>query len=183
MKRAIFVIGFSCCGKSYLVNDKLKNMYNVSDASVCDILAVQKTLWEDWEDPSPEQILESYKVLENKMIEVLKTSDTVIVEHTLLKAMRRAQYLDRLLEEYGDEVEIICHYFPLRDFESWLKNYNQRTKMEEITESNDVALHIFQQARQVFEIPRKDEGFDVIIEEKIRTINSDVKFRKENIER
>jgi len=183
MKRAIFIIGFSCTGKSYLVNDKLKDMYNVSDAAVCDILSVQKKLWEDWEDPTTEQILQSYKVLEDKMIEELKASDIVIVEHTLLKERRREQYLDRLLEEFGDEVEIICHYFPLNDFESWIKNYNERTKMDEITESNDVALHLYQKAQQVFEIPRRDEGFDKIVEEKIRNIGNDIKFRGGVIER
>ena len=101
----------------------------------------------------------SYEAVKDEVIEQLTIHDTVVFEHTLLKAVRRAYYIDAFKAVYPDvELEVIlCH----PDLETYKRNARNR---------HGVPLHdtmlenIYDDALSVLEKPTKEEGFSTVTE-------------------
>lgn len=116
------------------------------------------------------------------MFDRLRQYDTVVVEHTLLKRVRRAYFTGKLRQRSGAEVHIVCHWFALDDFSRWFANYRQRcpatiSKVSSAISDEQFAedrkhlerwyevkdRELCEQGKAVFEPPVADEGFDELI--------------------
>ncbi len=176
------VIGFNNCGKSWYVEHELRPRLGLVAEQCLDILAVQQELWPDGVNPSTRQILRSYWVLRRRMLDRLRQYDTVVVEHTLLKRVRRAWFTGKLRQRYGADVQLVCHWFALDDFPRWFANYRHRCPAtiskvspavsdEQFAEDRKhlerwyeaKARDLFDRGAAVFEPPAADEGFDELI--------------------
>ena len=96
--RIIFVIGPACAGKSTYIKN------NFPDFKVIDLYDFQK----DYAFLGYNECVESYEKCKDALIEAIKNNEDVVMEHTLLKAIRRKVYIDAV-KELGDyEIECIC---------------------------------------------------------------------------
>ena len=94
----IFVIGPACAGKSTYIKN------NFSDFKVIDLYDFQK----DYAFLGYNECVESYEKCKDALIEAIKNNENIVMEHTLLKAIRRKVYIDAV-KELGDyEIECIC---------------------------------------------------------------------------
>lgn len=144
-KQVIFVMGMSGVGKSFYIKEQFPH------AHVLDLLDFQKALWADGELLSTERHLElvwqSYHDLRSAISKALAEHPIVIVEHTLLRAERRAFYLDVLKD---GEAKIIGHFLT--------------TTQEKYLERNPGrGSYWYTGACEVQEIPTKAEDFDELI--------------------
>lgn len=98
-----FIMGIPGAGKSTYI----KNTYDDENFIKLDLLDYQQLLWEDWEMPTVELVFESYTNLLEGIENSIKYGKDIIVEHTLLKAIRRKIYLDAL-KKYDVKLKIIC---------------------------------------------------------------------------
>ena len=89
--KIIFVIGPACAGKSTYIKN------NFSDFEKIDLYDFQK----DYPFLGYEEVVESYDKCKDALIEAIKSNKNVVMEHTLLRAIRREVYIDAV-KELGD---------------------------------------------------------------------------------
>ena len=124
--RIIFVMGPSCAGKSYYIKNNLKDFVKV------DLYDFQEGI-----PSTPEAILQSYEDCKERLIEEIKKGNDVVLEHTLLKAIRREVYINAVKEVTDTPIEAVwifpdcrtlrrnaeerCCYFIDRMFDDYVK--------------------------------------------------------------
>lgn len=145
--KVIFVIGMANAGKSTYIKKHL------SENPKVDLYDYQENI------KTFDDILKSYEAVKDEVIEQLMIHDTVVFEHTLLKAVRRAYYIDAFKSVYPDvELEVIlCH----PDLDTFKRNARKR---------HGVPLHdtmlenLYEDALSVLEKPTEAEGFTKVTE-------------------
>jgi len=102
MQKITFIMGISNVGKSTYIKKNFPNYV------ILDLLDYQKRIWQDWEFPTVDQVMQSYlDLLEDMKKYLIEGKTDIIIEHTLLKACRRKIYLDEL-KKFDVEKNIIC---------------------------------------------------------------------------
>ena len=160
-KTVRFIIGNPCAGKTHFREKAF------ADLPYIDLLDIQK---EQREPDYPikyasdnERIRASYDITRDRLIELMKDNDDVVLEHTLIKSRRRPMYIDAIRKAYPD-VRILCYcLFPTaeeharRSKERYDKNgyAGAGRTLEDWTEETV-------EERGNFEIPDLGEGFDQI---------------------
>lgn len=145
--KVLFVMGIANAGKSTYIKNHL------SDFPKVDLYKYQENI------KTIDDIWKSYEDVKDEVIKQLKTNDTVVCEHTLLKAERRAYYIEAFKEAYPDiELEIIlCH--------PNLEAYKRNARRRHAVELNDEYLeNRYEENVSVLEKPTKAEGFTKVKE-------------------
>lgn len=145
--KVIFVMGIANAGKSTYIKEHLSEFPKVDLFDYQENIKTFDDIWKSYED------------VKDEVIKQLQTHDTVVFEHTLLKAVRRAYYIEAFKAVYPDvELEVIlCH----PDLETFKRNARNR---------HGVPLHdtmlenIYDDALSVLEKPTKEEGFSTVTE-------------------
>ena len=135
------VMGPSCAGKSHFIKETFPN------SKVIDLWDFQK----DYHFVSYDIIMKSYIDTKNALIEAIKNKEDVVLEHTLLKAIRREMYVKAIKEITDEPINI---YVILPDKENF-KLFNEKRGFP----CNDSEL---EQMLNILEIPTLEEGFENI---------------------
>jgi len=138
------VIGLACAGKSTFIKNNFPN------STVVDIFDFQEHA------RSTEDIWQSYIAAKDVLIKAIKAGDEVVLEHTLLRAIRREMYIDAIKSVTDEPIDIYV-VNPSPDI------------IQERSEKRGCPYHKgeVEEALKVLEIPTKEEGFNnvYIIEE------------------
>ena len=137
----IIVAGPACAGKSTFIKE------NFPDREVVDLFDFQENLGLI----TVRTVLDSYAHCKDALIEKIKEGKPVVLEHTLLKAIRRKYYIDAIREVTNEPIEI---YYLLPDREI----YREQLKLRELPCDDD----FIDSSYLVAEIPTEDEGFDKV---------------------
>lgn len=157
--QVVFVMGPQHAGKTTYVRESFDPRHR-DDVTYVDILAVQSEL----QTPSTvEEIKRSYDVAAERLAEACEahrgTDHTVVFEHTLLRGMRRPQFIDaaRAHMEAGDTLSAV-----------WVDVDDERTLAERLgttarlrgDRAADFCAGQARRIREVAEVPEDGEGFD-----------------------
>ena len=134
------VMGPSCSGKSHLIKERFSN------AKVIDLYDFQERGF-----VTVESIWQSYVDCAEALKEALKTGEDIVLEHTLLKRIRREWYIEQIREVTNDEIKIIC-IVPTVD------ELVEHAKLRGLHMSKSEAEAVL----TVLEIPTRDEGYSSI---------------------
>lgn len=133
------VMGVSCGGKSHFIRN------NFPYAVVLDVY--------DYQVKRKKEMISRYDALlaanediKNDLVKHILNGEDVVMEHTLLKAMRREPYIAAIREVTDRDIDIYC-LFPSE--ERFALNVKER----------DVGLWEVSGMWDVLEIPTKDEGY------------------------
>lgn len=133
------VMGVACGGKSYFIKN------NFPDATVLDVFDYQKR--------RKRETFSNYKALslanediKNDLVKAILDNKDVVMEHTLLKAMRREPYIKAIREVTDRDIDIYC-VCPSQ--EQFAKNLKER----------DIELWEVAGMWDVLEMPTKYEGY------------------------
>lgn len=140
MKEVVFVIGVSCAGKSTYI----KKYY--SDYKKVDLYDYQRKAM------SVADVWQSYEDCKQELIESMKTCDKVVMEHTLLKKIRRIPYIEAVRQ--FEDVHLTCVLI--------------NPSVDRILENEELrGLHKSREGildnLEILEIPEDGDGFDKII--------------------
>ena len=137
----IIVMGPSCAGKSTFIKKYFK------DYKVIDLFDFQtKTR------PTFDSVWESYVNCANALKECIKQGNkNIILEHTLLKRIRREWYISQIREVTNEDIEIYC-LIPSID------QLIERSYLRHIAVSKEEAEEIL----NAIEIPIKEEGYSKV---------------------
>lgn len=139
--RIIFIMGVPGAGKSTYAKK------NFPDFTFIDLKDFQKK----YASSSIETIAKTYDECRDALIEAIKRNEDVIMEHTLLKAVRREVYIKAVKEVTDTPIEIIVMNPPKEIIKENLY------KRDNIT--GDWLLNT---NLDILEIPTIDEGFDSV---------------------
>jgi predicted kinase len=137
----IIVAGPTCSGKTTFIKNNFPNH------TVIDLFDFQK----DIVFASYENIMQSYIECRDALVAALKRGEDVVLEHTLLKAMRREMYINAIRSVTDAPVEM---YFLMPSDEQLFKQMKERKYPGSIATA--------QQMKQIAEIPTTSEGYAVV---------------------
>lgn len=137
--RITFVMGLPASGKSTYIKNNFK------DTKVIDLYDFQKNSF------TFEDIWKSYMDCKDALIEAIKNGEDVVMEHTLLKGIRRKIYIDAIREITNDPIDIIVINPPL-------EKLRDREKERKIYFNDECILNNL----KVLEIPTIEEGFNSV---------------------
>lgn len=137
----IIVAGPTCAGKSTFIKD------HFPQHTVVDLFDFQK----DFKFVNPELVFESYIKCRDALVEALKQGQEVVLEHTLLKAKRRAMYIDAIRSVTDEPIEM---YFLMPSDKQLFKQMKER----KYTRSLDTAKDM----KAIAEVPTLEEGYAVV---------------------
>ena len=129
------VMGPPCAGKSTFIKK------NFPDAKVIDLFDYQKDCF------TKEDVWHSYEVCAEELQKAIKENEDVVLEHTLLRAIRRKYYIDKIREVTDEDINIVC----IIPSQKVLKERCEKRK----TSYNGSCLDILEK-------PKKKEGFSEI---------------------
>lgn len=138
--KIIFVMGPSCAGKSTFIKK------NFPDMKVLDLFEYEERI--GFSIPA---IKEAYKQIEKDLVDCVKNNEDIIMEHTLLKAIRREVYI-KAIKEVSDS-PIIGYFLLPSDDEIKANAKKRRVKMSDSELKN---------VREILDIPSIEEGFSEI---------------------
>ena len=138
--KIIFVMGPSCAGKSTFIKK------NFPDMKVLDLFEYEERI--GFSIPA---IKEAYKQIEKDLVDCVKNNEDIIMEHTLLKAIRREVYI-KAIKEVSDS-PIIGYFLLPSDDEIKSNAKKRRVKMSDSELKN---------VREILDIPSVEEGFSEI---------------------
>lgn len=135
--KIIFVMGPSCGGKSTFIKNnfpeyKKLDLYDYEEKNGFSIPA----------------IIQSYDEIKEDLIDAIKNNEDIVMEHTLLKAIRREVYIDAIKEVTDSP---IIGYFILPSDEEIESNAKKRKVRLYEGELDNI--------RNILDIPTVDEGF------------------------
>lgn len=139
--RIVIVMGPACAGKSTYIKRNFENF------KVIDLYKYQE------ENYSITGMARSYEKCKQDFLEAIKNGEDVVLEHTLLRASKRKEYIDAIREITDNDIECICICPPL-------KTLRQRRKLRDCYYGGDQAIL---DALNVLEIPMTKEGFSSVI--------------------
>ena len=137
----IIVAGPTCAGKSTFIKE------NFADKEVVDLFDFQENI----AFFNVTSIMRSYEECRDALIEKIKEGKDVVLEHTLLKAIRRKFYIDAIREVTNEPIEI---YFLMPEREV----YRQQLKERKQPTDDD----FIDGSYSILEIPTKDEGYNQV---------------------
>lgn len=137
----IIVAGPTCSGKSTFIQK------NFPHHKVIDVYDFQK----DFRYICIDNVMESYIQCKDALVAAIKESENVVLEHTLLKAKRRAMYVEAIKEVTDDPIEM---YFLLPSDKQLLKQMKKRKYSKSLVEA--------QKMRELAELPTISEGYSVV---------------------
>ena len=135
--KIIFVMGPSCGGKSTFIQN------NFPDCKKLDLYDYE--LKNGFSVPA---IIQSYEDIKEDLIAAIKNNEDIVMEHTLLKAIRREVYIDAV-QELTDAP--IIGYFLLPSDEELNENAKKRNVKFYEGELDNI--------RDILDIPTVEEGF------------------------
>lgn len=137
----IIVAGPTCAGKSTFIKE------NFADREIVDLF--------DFQENIPflnfESVVKSYEQCKDALIQKIKEGKLVVLEHTLLKAIRRKYYIDAIKEITDEPIEI---YFLLPDREVYRQQLEERKQP-----TND---DFIDSSYSILEIPTENEGYSKV---------------------
>lgn len=141
MNKLTIVMGPSNAGKSTYIRENLKG-------KVFDLFDYQKVL------RTIDDVWRSYVECSNDLCSTLKENpnESYILEHTLLKRIRREWYLEEIRKVYAGPIEIIC----IKPSFETLKRNSEKRFGESISEVE------LKNSLDVLEIPTEDEGYSSV---------------------
>ena len=137
----IIVAGPTCAGKSTFIKD------HFPDHTVVDLFDFQK----DFKYVTVEGVMQSYEECKNALQAALRQGKNVVLEHTLLKQMRRPMYIDAIRECTNEPIEM---YFLVPSDEQLIKQMRERSYASDIKTA--------QSMKEVIELPTLSEGYAVV---------------------
>lgn len=142
MGKITIVMGIPCSGKSTYIKDTYQ------DREIFDLKAYQdkKTVL------NVKTVLESYEECQNDFINAIKAGKDVVLEHTLLKVMRRKSYIDAIRELTDEPVELV---FIDPEYDVHIK------RIEEV--GIPFPEDYLNEHLEILERPTLDEGFGPIV--------------------
>ena len=137
----IIVMGPSCAGKSTFIKNHFK------DYKVIDLFDFQtKTR------PTFDSVWESYVNCANALKECIKQgNENIILEHTLLKRIRREWYISQIREVTNEDIEIYC----------LIPSAEQLVKQSQLR-GNSISEDDAKALLDIVEIPIKEEGYSKV---------------------
>lgn len=139
--RIIFVMGLSCSGKSTYIKNNFK------DIKVLDLYDYQKNCL----SYSYDEIWDSYMRIKDDLVEAIKNNEDVVLEHTLLKAIRRKIYIDAVKEVTDCPIEIFLIKPSKEVFKERKKSrncfFNEKNYKDDLS---------------ILEVPTIEEGFSKV---------------------
>ena len=135
--KIIFVMGPSCGGKSTFIQNNFPNYKKLDlyDYEVKNGFSIPA-------------ILQSYDEIKEDLLKAIKNNEDIVMEHTLLKAIRREVYIDAI-KEITDAP--IIGYFILPSDEEIKINAEKRKVSLYDGELDNI--------RKILDIPTEEEGF------------------------
>ena len=134
-----FVMGVACGGKSHFIRN------NFPDAVCLDVYDYQvKRQKEGWWPY--DATVQSYEDIKEDLIKNILEGNDVVMEHTLLRAIRREPYIKAIREATDRDIDIYCLYPSEERFALNVKERNVR-------------LSEVQGMWDILEVPTKDEGY------------------------
>lgn len=130
-----FVIGPASSGKSHFIKEVFPN------STVIDLYDFQKGT-----PVNVASVMDSYKKAEEALIEAVKKEKNVVLEHTLLRAIRRKPYIEAVKKVTDEPINCYVIKPSMKKFKEYCKKRKLNYKYEK-------------EAFDVLEIPTKDEGF------------------------
>ena len=140
----IIVAGPPCAGKSTFIKK------NFPDRTVIDVYDYQQSI------VSVESVMQSYYDCKDALVLALQRGESVVLEHTLLKAKRRPMYIDAIRSITDQDIDI---YFIVPNLETYIQRQRSRNCYRGEEDS--------QMTLDIIELPTKEEGFNnvyIIIE-------------------
>jgi predicted kinase len=136
-----FVIGPAGAGKSTYIKKKFPNR------TIIDLYDYQQK----YQYLNSQTVLQSYEDCKEGLKEALRRNEDVVLEHTLLRAIRRNMYIDAVREITNDPIDIVV-------IKPSLEVLRERCIEREIY-IGDANL---EQALDMLDIPKKEDGFNNI---------------------
>lgn len=137
----IIVAGPTCAGKSTFIKDHFPNH------TVIDLFDFQK----DFKFINVHDVLISYEQCRDALKAAIMRGENVVLEHTLLKRMRRPMYIDAIRECTDQPIEM---YFLMPSDEQLIKQMRERSYASDIKTAKGM--------KEVAELPTLDEGYAVV---------------------
>ena len=137
----IIVAGPTCAGKSTFIKDHFPNH------TVVDLFDFQK----DFKFINVHDVLISYEQCRDELKAAITRGEDVVLEHTLLKRMRRPMYIDAIRECTDRPIEM---YFLMPSDEQLFKQMRERSYASDIKTARSM--------KEVVELPTLDEGYAVV---------------------
>lgn len=136
MKSIIFVIGPACSGKTHYIKT------HFPDYKVVNLF--------DYQQSRPFDIMQSYEDCLNGLKDAVRNNDKVILEHTLLKKIRRKPYIEAV-SEYGP-VDVIA-----------LNPSLELLMAHEYQRFGEMHKAMHEDSLSIYELPEDGDGFKNII--------------------
>lgn len=145
--RITFVMGMACAGKSTYIKEHFPN------TTVIDLYDFQKNK----KFLGYDEIATSYEECKDAVLKAIKRGEDVVMEHTLLKAIRRKPYIDAIREITDAPIDIVLINPELHTLAARSQRRGSFSS-ESYLKSN----------LEILEIPTKEEGFEniTIVEDK-----------------
>ena len=136
----VIVAGPSCAGKSHFIKEYFPRH------RVIDLFEFQRDI-----TISIPAVMKSYEQCRDALVEAVQHHENVVLEHTLLKAIRRKMYIDAIKEVTDEPIEIYF-LFPCM------------TKHMEYAQQRDAGwtANELQNMRDIAEFPTVEEGFHAV---------------------
>ena len=134
-----FVMGIPGAGKSTYIKEHFK------DRKILDLWDFQTHAI------SYDEVWKSYLDIQKELIEAIKNDEDVVMEHTLLKGIRRKMYIDSVKEVTDCPIECIIINPPRIEL--------SKRRTERFGDDCDETLNMYYDA---LEIPTVEEGFSKI---------------------
>lgn len=131
------VMGPSCAGKSTYIKEHFPN------AKIIDLYDFQDVPFQTYET-----IMHSYEECAEALQKALKEGGDVVLEHTLLKAKRRAWYIEKIREVSDEDIDIVCL---TADIDTLVINSIKR--------GIDFSVQYCQNMLDTLELPKLEEGY------------------------
>ena len=138
--KVVFVIGPPCSGKSTFIKSNFPDRKHINIFDYQGKMVTVQTL------------MEAYDKCKEDIVKSIKAGEKVVIEHTLLKAVRRKPYIDAIKEVSKQEIDV---YFLIPTKEKHLENFKKRGISLLENEIDDYC--------QFIELPTVDEGFANVV--------------------
>ena len=135
----VFVAGPPCAGKSTFIKK------NFPDRKVIDIFTYQSKRM------SIQSLIKASEDCLKDILDSIKNNENIVIEHTLLKAIRREPYIKAIKEITNENIEM---YFCLPEIEEHKNRFKKRGIEVFGTEVEDY--------HEIIEIPTIEEGFSIV---------------------